>query len=277
MHHYCQGQGLAACLRLLSKDISVEFLDQHCAEPRREEILARIDAFDHVVAEPTIATELAETIGEDRLTPLPTLSFRGYHPDFFVLLDEGRPFPGPIGSSQSLLAYAAFSAGLAPGEAVSLFRGEVYEACGYHDQWEASREALLSSFGSRGFDLRRDFVGWSRRGPFMHSIIHPQVACLRDVARHLLERAGMRVLPSTFLPPDLLANGEVLPVYPEIAMRLGIAGDLLFKRGNDQRIFGLSRFVERSYAVFRRGAALKGHRAYAHSLERVRSAVEAFA
>ena len=277
VHHYCQGTGLADNLRLLCGDIEFEVIDQHCTEDYRQEVLARMDGFDCIVVEPTIARQFG-TADKDRLIVVPTFAFGGYHPDCCLLRREDqRQFAGPTGSSQSMIALAAFQCGLSEGDAVALYRREVFEACGYLDQWAASREALLSSFARHGFDLQREFVRWSRRGPFMHSIIHPRIECLRDVAAKILARAGKRVLAGDFLPPDSLAYREVMPVYPEIAHRLGIAGSYLFKRGNDQRVFDLAQYVQRSFAGFRKVAEVDVLPAYRPMVSRVKTAIEGFA
>lgn len=277
VHHYCQGEGLAGCIQLLCRDVSVEFIDQHRTSQEREDVLARIGTFDRIVVEPSIARELAEAVDPNRLIVVPTLAFRGYHPDFFVLRRDGVAVPGPTGSSQSLLAFCAFTAGMPVEAAVALHRQEVYAACGYFDEWTESRELLLASFSRHGLDLGAEFIAWSRRGPFMYSIIHPHIACMHDIARQVLVQAGMRLLPASFLPPDRLARHEVVPVYPAIATRLGIAGGTLFKRGHDQRILDLPEYVARSYAIFRSAPDARPHGAYVPVVERVQAALEAFA
>lgn len=276
VHHYCQGAGLASCLRLLCGEVEVEVIDQYSSEDHRAAVLDQIAGFDRIIVEPTIARKFGAA-DQPRLLVVPTLAFRGYHPDFFLLRrGDGRQFAGPTGSSQSMIAYAAFHAGLSERHAVALYREDVYAACGYLDQWSASREQLLSAFRHHGLELGREFVRWSRRGPFMHSIIHPRIGCLRDVALKLVERAGLPACPAEFLPPDELAYREVLPVYPEIARRVGIGGSYLFKRGDDQRIYSLEEYVERSYAGFRNARDAKVLGAYVPVLEKVRTAVEEF-
>ena len=276
VHHYCQGTGLADNLRLLCGDISLEVIDQHSPAWLRDKVVERIDEFDRVIVEPTIARRFEQRL-QDRLIVVPTFAFRGYHPDFFLLRREtGRQFAGPTGSSQSMIAYCAFNAGRTEAETVALYREEVYAASGYLDQWSDSREALLATFRHHGLELGRDFVGWSRRGPFMHSIIHPRIACLRDVARKILEREGLPVFAAEFLPPDILASREVLPVYPEIARVVGIAGSYLFKRGDNQRIYDLEEYVALSFAGFRTAPGATVLPAYAPVLEKVKSAIERF-
>jgi len=277
VHHYCQGEGLADCMRLLCADIEVECVDQHSSERHRESVLGRIASFDRIVAEPSIARQLVSKLPSDRVTIVPTLAFRGYHPDCFVLRHGGVAYPGPTGSSQSLIAFCAFRAGLSAHEALALYRREVYEACGYLDQWEESREETLASFAAHGFDLRRAFVAWSRRGPFMHSIIHPRIGCLHDVARAILEREGMELLPTHVLPPDRLASHEVVPVYPEIAIRLGIPGGLLFKRSGNQGFLDLPTYVRRAFNRFEKAPGAAPHGAYVPLVERVQGAIGAFA
>ena len=91
-----------------------------------------------------------------------------------------------------------------------------------------------------------------------------------------LEREGLPVFAAEFLPPDILASREVLPVYPEIARVVGIAGSYLFKRGDNQRIYDLEEYVALSFAGFRTAPGATVLPAYAPVLEKVKSAIERF-
>ena len=85
----------------------------------------------------------------------------------------------------------------------------------------------------------------------MYSINHPRIACVRDVARCVLARAGIQAVYDDALPQDNLANGPIFPVYPEIGARLGVQGSLLFKLGGAYRFLRLADYVEASFRLYR--------------------------
>lgn len=275
VHHYCQGLGLANCLRMLCRGIEVEVVDQFSTPQHRDKVSARIESFDRVIAEPSIARRdpIMARVDPGRMLQLPTLRFSGYHPDLVLLWHAGKPLDSPTGNSHSMIAYCAFSKGIDERAVPSLFREEVFDACGYFDQWERSRALLLESFSEHGFDVSGVLVEWSRRGPFMHSIIHPYIACLRDIARMILDRVGMDVVDTRMLPVDNLAMSEGLPVYPEIALRLGIQGNYLFKLGNRYEVVDLQEYVGLAYKHYRRMPEAVAHPGYVDRFEQARNAI----
>jgi hypothetical protein len=272
VHHFCQGQGLANSLRMLCRNIDVELVDQFSTAAHRDKVRARLDSFDRVIVEPSVLRRDPVMAGIDpsRLVQLPTLAFHGYHPDLTLLWSEGKALSGPNGSAHSMIAYLAFETGIDERGAVALFREDVFDACGYFRQWEPGRARLLADFREYGFDLSAAFVEWSRRGPFMHSIIHPHVECLRDVAKLILARLGMEVLDTQMLPVDNLAAGEGSPVYPEIAVRLGIRGSYLFKLGKSYQVVELPQYVALAYDHYRDMPAATAHPGHVERLEQAR-------
>lgn len=173
------------------------------------------------------------------------------HPDLCYLAAEGRLSTGPLGHYHSALAYSAYRSGVSVDGAVELFSLENFEALGYLNSWDEERDRFLQSFTHFGMDLSDAFVRWTRSGPFMYTINHPKMNCLRDVARLLLLRAGLQLVESDLLPYDNLANGPVFPVYPELGEKLGVRGFYAFKSGGAFRAKLLKQFVAESYAVYR--------------------------
>ncbi|MBK6863087.1 MAG: GSCFA domain-containing protein [Ideonella sp.] len=95
----------------------------------------------------------------------------------------------------------------------------------------------------------------------MHTINHARLFALADLARAALARSGLEA--TTPEGPDYLADRlalrPVLPVYPEIAHRLGLRGGLNFKlaqRGGagPARFIDLEEFVACSFAIYARHA-----------------------
>jgi hypothetical protein len=205
----------------------------------------------------------------------PSLLFGAYHPDAIFIHDRSRGdafVSGPIGQHHSALALFAYRAGFTPESALLLYQREVYQLLGYFDVWEPASTQLLELTRSYGVKLDSDFIGWTRFARcFMYSINHPKAYVLFDLARRLLDHAGISWKPLDFDHYALndLARDTIFPVYPEIAERFGIAGSYIFKAPKPARgglnigtFFDLEAFVRESYCVYARhdGEALTNER-----------------
>lgn len=247
----CQAQGLANSLSLLSDRVQVEHYDPGTWSQQREEVLQRLDRYQSIVIAPLLATQEGfDTLENAAVCRLPSLDFGGYHPDFCYAEADGRQVMGPMGSCHSILALAAYRSGLCAADALQLYNARVFEQLGYLQHWADAREQLLARYASFGFDVREQFVQWSRHGAFMHMIVHPKMACLDSIARLLLVRQGLHALDHGLLPHDNLANGPVFPVYPEIASGLGVEGGYRFKLDGRYETIGLQQFLELNFDVY---------------------------
>lgn len=247
----CQVLGLGNCLNLLSDQVEVEHYDPVAFRNQGDALLERIDDFERVLVAPQIEANLA--IDEQRCRALwrvPTISFNAYHPDLCYLLEDAKPLKGPLGDYHSLITYVAFRHGFSPQRTLSLFCGDIYARLGYFDHWDGERDRLLQTFRDSGFPLDATFAQWSRNGPFMYSINHPRIHCIRDVARSILQRAGLDAVYEDALPNDNLANGPIFPVYPEIGSTLGVSGSYLFKRHGQYGFLRLQEWISESFKLY---------------------------
>lgn len=191
--------------------------------------------------------------------PIPTIVFPAFHPDIVYICHKGGLFGSAMGDYHSALIVYGFARGFSADAIVSLFRADVFARLGYLDGWFAARDALLEMSRAHGCDLDRLFAGWMRRGCFMHTINHPKLFVLGDLARHALGQAGLpgRTAACEDYLPDPL-SGSIWPVYPEIAARIGVAGSTTFKPplggGNflvdAARCLELRAMVEGSLAIY---------------------------
>lgn len=243
----CQAMGLASSLRLLCDGLEVEHHDPSGFTKHQERLVATLDTYDRVIIAPWVENMLGITLGQyPNIWRLPTFHFSAYHPDLCNLSIIG----GPLRGNHSTLAYAAFKVGLDASQALQLFTEETYKAMGYLEQWERDREIFIERYAKAGLDLRSAFVEWARSGPFAYTPAHPKIACLRDIAKAVLQREGLPVRDTRLLPHDAMANAVVYPVYPEIASRLGTQGDYLFKVPGEYRLIDLEAFVRDSFAFY---------------------------
>ena len=190
---------------------------------------------------------------------MPRIAYSGFHPDIDYVEDsQGNRVFGPMGGYHSSIAFWGWKNALSVSATLDLFREEVYESLGYFEYVSASRELLVSEGEQTCVPLAKLMEKWSQRGCWMYSMNHPKLLCLADVARAVLEREGFETLPGVeeFVDDDM-GSDAVMPMYPEVASKLGLVGHYLFKRGTDVTMRGLPvpmlslrQFVEESFVAY---------------------------
>lgn len=271
----CQAIGLANCLESLSPGLEVERFDALSAREQMGDIGTRLHEFERIVIAPRVKAIVGENVASrDQVLWMPHVWYQAYHPDLCYLGDSGPLTRGAAGPYHSMIAFVAYDLDMTVEQALALYRTDVYAAMGYLDSWNPARAGLLRDFDEHGFDLRPSLPGWARRGAFMHSVNHPKIEVLMDLARHLLRKAGRPVVESGIVPHDNLANGPVFAVYPEIGSRLGVAGAYAFKRGATYRVKPLDQFVHESFELYRSlGAIVPSNAAFVPAIERAREII----
>ncbi|QNM82762.1 GSCFA domain-containing protein [Sphingomonas sabuli] len=191
--------------------------------------------------------------------PAPKFYFIGFHPDVVLPSSvEGERRTLPLGNTNSAILLAAFRQGLSVGEAVTLFKDEVFEALGYYDAYPLAVRMLVKQCLRCGIDVRRFLPRWLNKGPFVYVPLHPRADVLRDVTVLLLQSvdllgAGAKVDPGE----DMFARNVIWPIYPEIGDRLGLPGNYVFMPKNtalkaEARFdpMDLQTFTERTFAIY---------------------------
>jgi hypothetical protein len=188
----------------------------------------------------------------------PRLYFPGFHPDLATPVKAAGKCPDlPMGTANSAILLAAWREGLEPEQALTLFRDEVYEALGYYGAYASAAEMLVQECRISGLDAQPLIDTWIRGGPFFYVPLHPKIVVINDITLHLLQNAGFDCERPAY-SEDLLARNVIWPVYPEIAQRLGFAGDYVFRPNNPAgEVSGrlapmsLDDFVQRTFAAYR--------------------------
>lgn len=250
----CQGYGMANCLRLYTDNVHIESYAPLDFEEHSATISSRLNRYDRLLISPALTNHPGLGIDfseREGVSWLPTFRFDGYHPDACHLESDGTRVLGPLRGLQSLICFVAFQAGLSEQKTRSLYTESIYSQLGYWDRWDAERRRLLSLFRGQGYDVGGLFVQWCRGGPFMHTINHPHIRCLADVARLVLERMGEPFRDNPMLPHDNLAIGPNFPIYPEVGVRLGVRGSYRFKVPGEYRCIDLDEFVHQSFNTYR--------------------------
>jgi hypothetical protein len=271
----CQATGLANCLNLLCPDIAVEY---HALSPKMANINALIASkpFDRILTFPHNDQAFGiDLSGRENVWQIPTILFHGYHPDFCHLFSRGKLLKGPLEGLHSIIAHVAFRCGLTEKQALKLYCEDTYKRLGYLDGWDDERDRFVNVYKKHGFDVSQCFIEWTRSGAFMHTLSHPKINVLRDLAKMIINRSGYRLNTTSILPHDNLANGPVYPIYPEIGSRLGVRGDYLFKFGGRYECIDLEEFVHLSYEIYRGSPEITFHPLYEDRLSSAVSIIEA--
>jgi hypothetical protein len=265
----CQNFSLAYAMKLLNVEATVHPFPVMFKPWLSVKTLTRaLKLYDYVFLQPFgpryVRGGTSDTIVAELKNPVlfPTIVFTGFHPDQIYIedstLDDNARVGGPLGPYHSALAFFAYRAGLPVDAALRLFSRDVFDAVGYFDVWNEACEAFLQEGQKFSLDFREDLLRWTRRGCFMYSIIHPKPFVFLDVARQLMEKAGIPVTPinSDNYAVDDLVRGVVYPVYPEIAEFYGFSGSYIFKGAhfslthNVGEFWTLRRFVTDCYRFY---------------------------
>ena len=183
---------------------------------------------------------------------VPMFQFTGYHPDCCYVRAEGDYiYDGFIGPYHSMIALAGYKEQISAAETARWFNDTLYQAAGYYFQWEAQRDAMIARFASHGFEIGGIFRRPSRGRSFMHTIDHPDIMLMMELARVILRRFDRRCHADAPPPVDSLAMMS-WPVYPEIGEQLGVAGAYRFRTANLYGAIGLEDYLEEAFARFGR-------------------------
>ena len=247
----CQTLGVANSLSLLNPDVSIEPCDIWRFRNEAAHWAAHLSDYDCIFVNDEVAElGLVDFSQFPRVVRLPAINFAGYHPDLCYVYSAGRTVHTPLGDYHSIIAFAGFMQGLSEADTLALYNARMFEAGGYMDMWGIDKAHLMNLFRHYGYDLSAAFRQWGLREGFMHSVNHPRIECLYDIARAATVKAGRTPLDSPVRPHDNLRVAEGFPVYPEIAEACGVPGSYLFKVGGQYRLLTLAQFVTASYDAY---------------------------
>jgi hypothetical protein len=248
----CQAAPLAACLGVMLPNVVVTPLAPHAD--------ATAFAADGDVIFRQRNPRIPWTLRAARRNEIlyPRLWFNAFHPDLVYVDGPPGPVKPPLGEFHSSLVLHAWRRGWSETDASALFADDVFERLGFFAWWAPAKRALFEEAEAAGFALDGTFAAWERGGCFMHAVNHPHLAVIADVARSLVERAGLE--PQTARPEDYLhdplLDAGVWPVYPDVASRLGISGGYGFglprapAAAGPPELLGLDEFIARSFHAY---------------------------
>lgn len=213
-----------------------------------------------------------------KLCLLPTILFYGFHPDNSYMTYDGKVLKLLGQDYHSSVAWLGFRLGLSVDKTLALYQPNVLKRFRLAEIYQQEKQALISNFKTHGLDLEKHFAKWSRTGCYMHSVNHPRIDVVYDIARECLRVNGLGAVthtPHDTMPvfSDNLANGTVLPVFPPVAEGLGLRGSTNYKLAND-RIYSQREFITASHTLYASMDPEKMEHATKHlTLEKMKSAI----
>ena len=205
-----------------------------------------------------IQTAAMDHISNSRLRriPFPDLYFNAFQPDqVYAWMRDGSLVESATGPYNSAIALWAWQHGLNAQQTISLFTPEVLGALGYHDRWQVSIDRLRHDFVPfPHLDYRDVIIPLQRSGAFMHTVNHPKVPAMAQMARLLAKQIDPSVDTESIPVENMMVDGLFMAsvswsVYPSVANALGIKGAFMWKL-EDHSVIGLEEFVQRSFAKY---------------------------
>ena len=264
----CQARGLARLMRAMIGDAETTAIELLPAavkriESRDPELVKLITESDlifvhHDGVTPQIL-EKSYSAHFSKVRLIPKISFAAFHPDMDYVEDShGCHILGPLGAYHSSIAFFCWKHKLTKTETLKLFCEKTYKTLGYFDYWALAKKVLLTEGEFTGISLERLVQKWEQRGSWMYSLNHPKLFALVDIAKALLEREGIEILPGVEeFVDDEMSTENVWPIYPEIAKKLGLDGHYLFKRATPSVLrdmpvpmMTLEQFIDESFKAY---------------------------
>jgi GSCFA family/Polysaccharide biosynthesis enzyme WcbI len=264
----CQTRALA---RLIPSLVAgAEAIEIHYTPQLLEKLSYRDEHLSKLIEESTLILshphdDLLELLRQNfpsasaKIRLFPRIFFAAFHPDAEYVADShGIQLFGPMSAYHSSIAFFAWTHHLSKAETLRLFCEDTYSKLGYFDYWPLSVQVLVEEGARADISMEPLIEKWTRQGCWMYSMNHPKLFVLADIARIVLTRAGLDVLPGVEeYAYDELKNDYVWPLYPEIGKRLNLEGHYLFKRAAPREVFDVSvpmmaleEFIEASFEAF---------------------------
>lgn len=223
---------------------------------RGEADLTGIDCSVHIGQSPSTIQKIQEQASVAKAVSVPNFFFSGYHPDAGQVLstETHALVESPIGAVHSIIAFAGFMCKFSIESTISMYKEEVYYSLGYMDQYDLSKEILLSNFRDVSLNIDSLFIKWARRGCFMHTYNHPHISCLHDISILICKNhfQDLRFLDFPYYIQDELAMNLIFPCYTEIAERRSCKGSYVFKIAGKNKTIHLEDYVAKCFKEYDR-------------------------
>jgi hypothetical protein len=191
-----------------------------------------------------------------RIVRIPEVYFDAFHPDLvYAWIDNERTVQSPAGPYNSAIVLWAWRQKLNVKQTLQLFDDHVLRNLGYGNRWMIAINRLAEDLRLSGIDPVRFIQYIQRHGCFMHTVNHPRLIVLWQLAKSCVDR--MQLTSPYYDEPihEILVDGlkeasVVWPIYPFVANSLGLAGSYAWKLDSG-KVIHLEQFVEQSLEMYR--------------------------
>jgi hypothetical protein len=255
----CQRVSIAHAMKAMHRAFDIKEIDYGSVVDGSADLENSLKGCQAVVSQkdPAIARFLDPVVATNHCQVLhyPRVYFEAFHPDIVYVQARGGLVQSPMTDYHSKIVFFAYLRGISAEDTLRLFNADIYEALGYFNLWATSKEVLFHELRAMDFPAEELLSEWSRHGCFMHSINHPKLVVLSEIARILVERLGLEAKvphPEECLIDHSGVYGPVWPVYPEIASKYGLKGHLHFKVAGaaPAQFIDLEEFVASSFDAY---------------------------
>ncbi|PWR19572.1 hypothetical protein DKG75_13935 [Zavarzinia compransoris] len=195
-----------------------------------------------------LAGQSAGAAAATRIIRIPEIYFPAFHPDLVYISKISTGWAPIVPHYNSGIIAWAFVNGLDPIEVPPLFNSRNFAALGYFSLWDKSVAHLRKVFANSDLDFAAFFLPVKRNGNFMHTINHPKIETLQQLARLCARRMGGddTVMEKFIHVPDAL-NDNIWPLYPELAHHYSLSGDYNWLVQNGGYCDGLATYIHFAY------------------------------
>lgn len=247
--------GITAALRVLFPEHTISPLPYSAISG--QEFAAAVEGVDIILRSgPASFLDDCSVGAQTRQILFPELYFNAFHPDqVYAWMPDGSLVEGATGPYNSAIALWSWQRGLSATQTEQLFTPEIFQALGYHDRWALSIERLKHDFTEFPHLDYRDFIEpLNRSGCFMHTVNHPKVSAIAQMARLLARQIDPSIngegVPLESVLVDTLFNASFAwAVYPSVANSLGLRSSFLWKL-EDHSVIGLREFLRVSFEKY---------------------------
>lgn len=256
----CHVRSLAACISVLVPKSSVDFrtLGEFDKSTQKEnkyyfDNLASADVI--LIQHPFPLNVLPEEfdVFDHRVHRFPMVTYTAFHPDSTYLIRRGKFIQGATGPYHSALVLAGFLEDVQPDRLIKLFNRFTFSSLGYVNQHQVATDILRRDFHEIGYD----YEPVSSSGIFMHTMDHPKIVAMNEVAKQALTKSGIVAQKNAKIPIDPLDRDWKWPVYADLPFgqnyifHVGIGMDSSHQVPIERRELLLSDFIRISYDIYK--------------------------
>lgn len=261
----CQTTTLVDSLRLMKRNSDWQIKDLWKNDITQEQLFDKLE-FELKTTDLWITSfskQELELYNEKKLLPkklkvltIPEIYFNAFHPDLtYILLRNGSVLTSPLIHYHSKIIFYSFLNNLNYKKIKNLFDANIFYELNYNTYWKSSINNLKNIFDKTDINFWNFFNNIKKNSIFMHSINHPDVRVICELAQSILSTLKVDYAITTdecvrLLPDHLKNYGPIWPIYPGVADSFGMQGNYLFLK-NTATIFSLEEFIEESWNIYK--------------------------